>query len=182
MLGSSFRRLPVVAVAWVVAAGPALAQARETERTTVLGQDYEASGFHRWLWGADYRRTANDNVMIVAMIENPAGVAIVDKIAAVRGIDGIFVASTDLGSFSGFRQNEEKYEALVNRVVDVTQKAGLFLGGPLAWKETRKGYLFFQGPEEADILRTGSKLTLGGQAEPGQQRGVAPIEGGAGNR
>ena len=143
-----------------------------------IGRRSQGSGQYGALWGSNYRRTANDNILVVAMIENPAGVAIADKIAAVPGIDGIFVAATDLGSFSGMRQNEPGYEALVTQVFEATRKAGLFVGGPSAWKETRKGYQFFQGPEEAQFLRIGARVSLGGEpAEPGQPRGVAPIEG-----
>ena len=143
-----------------------------------LGRRSQGSGQYGALWGSNYRGTANDNILVIAMIENPAGAAIVDKIAAVPGIDGIFVAATDLGSFSGMRQNEPGYEALVTRVFDATRKAGLFVGGPSAWKDTRKGYQFFQGPEEAQFLRMGAKVSLGAQpVEPGQPRGVAPIEG-----
>jgi 2-keto-3-deoxy-L-rhamnonate aldolase RhmA len=143
-----------------------------------VGRRSQGSGQYGVLWGNTYRRTANDNIMIVAMIENPAGVAIVEKIAAVPGVDAIFVASTDLGSFSGLKQGEQKYEALVDRVVAATQKAGLVLGGPSAWKETRKGYAFFQGPDEAGLLRSGARATLVAQpAPPGPGRGVAPIEG-----
>jgi 2-keto-3-deoxy-L-rhamnonate aldolase RhmA len=142
-----------------------------------IGRRSQGSGQYGAVWGADYRATANDNVMIVAMIENPAGVAIADKIAAVRGVDVVFVASTDLGSFSGFRQGDAKYEALVTTVLEQTTKAGRKVGGPLAWKDTRKGYSFFQGPSETALLRTGSKVTLSGQPEGGQPRGVAPTEG-----
>ena len=136
------------------------------------------SGQYGALWGRDYRATANDNIVIIAMIENPAGVEIADRIAEVPGIDGLFVAATDLGSFSGFRQGEAQYEALVNRVVAVAQKRGLALGGPSAWKDTRKGYTFFQAGDELALLRAGARAALGRQgAEPGVQRGVAPIEG-----
>ena len=142
-----------------------------------IGRRSQGSGQYGALWGSDYRATANDNIMVVAMIENPAGVAIADKIAAVPGVDAIFIASTDLGSFSGFRQGDEKYEALVTRVLEATTKAGLAVGGPSAWKDTRKGYSFFQGPNDAQLLRTGIKVELGGQPADGQPRGVAPIEG-----
>src|SRR5688572_32123468 len=60
------------------------------------------------LFRSNYRQTINDNLLIIAMIENPAGVAMAEKIAAVPGIDGLFVASTDLGSFSGLRQGDRK--------------------------------------------------------------------------
>jgi 2-keto-3-deoxy-L-rhamnonate aldolase RhmA len=142
-----------------------------------IGRRSQGGGQYGALWGRDYRGTANDNVMVVAMIENPAGVAIADKIAAVKGVDAVFVASTDLGSFSGLRQGDTQYEALVDRVVAAVQKAGLALGGPSAWKETRKGYQFFQAGDETSLLRAGARAALGAQPEPGQQRGVAPIEG-----
>ena len=114
-----------------------------------LGRRSQGSGQYGRLWGADYRATANDNMMVVALIENPAGVDIADKIAAVPGIDVVFIASTDLGSFSGLRQGDAKYEALVMRTLDAVTKAGRKVGGPLAWKDTRPGYHFFQGPDEA---------------------------------
>jgi 4-hydroxy-2-oxoheptanedioate aldolase len=143
-----------------------------------MGRRSQGSGQYGALWGSNYRRTANDNILVIAMIENPAGVAIADRIAAVPGIDGIFVAATDLGSFSGTRQNEPGFETMVSRVFEATRKAGLFVGGPSAWKDTRKGFQFFQGPEEAQFLRLGAKVSLGGEpVEPGQQRGVAPVEG-----
>jgi 4-hydroxy-2-oxoheptanedioate aldolase len=130
------------------------------------------------LWGNDYRQTANDNVMIVAMIENPPGVEIADKIAAVPGVDVVFVASTDLGSFSGFRQGDARYEALATRIFDAVTKAGLKVGGPVAWKDSRKGYSFFQAAGETALLRNGIRAELGGgQPAANAPRGVAPIEG-----
>src|SRR5687767_14871524 len=39
-----------------------------------LGRRSQGSGQYGRLWGADYRATANDNIMVVALIENPAGV------------------------------------------------------------------------------------------------------------
>jgi 4-hydroxy-2-oxoheptanedioate aldolase len=141
------------------------------------GRRSQGNGQYGALWGGDYRETANDNVMIVAMIENPAGVDIVDRIAAVPGVDVIFVASTDLSSFSRFRQNDPQYEALVTKVVQSTTKAGLKLGGPLAWKSTRKGYAFFQGPSEAALIRCGTRVSLGLQPSGCPTGGVAATEG-----
>jgi 2-keto-3-deoxy-L-rhamnonate aldolase RhmA len=112
--------------------------------------------------------------MIVAMIESPAGVAIADKIAALPGVDVVFVASTDLGSFSGYRQGDPQYEALVTKIHDATLNAGLKVGGPLAWKN-RKGFSFFQGPGETNLIRTGAQITLGTTAA--SRPGVAPTEG-----
>jgi 4-hydroxy-2-oxoheptanedioate aldolase len=143
-----------------------------------LGRRSQGGGQYGALWGPAYRETANDNVMIVAMIENPAGVDIVQQIASLPGIDVVFVASTDLGSFSGLRQGDPKYEALVTKTVETTAKAGLKVGGPLAWKKSRKGFTFFQGPTETALIRCATRVTLELQPTGCPTMGVAPIEGG----
>jgi 4-hydroxy-2-oxoheptanedioate aldolase len=142
-----------------------------------VGRRSQGGGQYGALWGAEYRETANDNMMIVALIENPAGVDIIEQIAAVPGIDVVFVASTDLGSFSGLRQGDPKYESLVTKVLDSTTKAGLKVGGPLAWKNSRKGYAFFQGPTETALLRCGSRVALGIKPTGCPTAGIAEIEG-----
>jgi 2-keto-3-deoxy-L-rhamnonate aldolase RhmA len=129
------------------------------------------NGQYGALYGSDYRQTANDNVVIVAMIESPAGVAIADEIAGVPGVDVVFAASTDLGSFSGLRQGNADYEALVTTIHDATLEAGRKLGGPLAWRD-RKDFTFFQAPSEANFIRLGVEAAL--KAAP---TGQAPIEG-----
>lgn len=142
-----------------------------------LGKRSQGSGLYGSLYGRDYRQTANDNIMIVAMIENPKGVEIADQIAGLDGVDIVFVASSDLGSFSGLRQGDEKYEALVTKIKDATLKAGKYVAGPSAWKDTREGYTFFQGPPVTALIRSGAQQSLKGAAQEGQPRGVAPIEG-----
>lgn len=141
------------------------------------GKRSQGGGQYGALWGSDYRQIANDNIMIVAMIESPEGVKIADELAATPGVDVVFVASTDLSSFSGLKQGDPKYEAYVSTVHAATLKAGKHVAGPLAWKATRKGYTFFQGPSEASLIRTGAKVELGGGAMSEQKKGVAPTEG-----
>lgn len=141
-----------------------------------VGKRSQGGGQYGALWGSDYRQSANENIMIVAMIESPAGVAIADQIAAIPGVDVVFVASTDLSSFSGYRQGEQPYEQLVTRVHDSVLKAGLSLGGPLAWKN-RPGYTFFQGPGETSLIRSGAQVALGAIPTAESKPGVAPTEG-----
>ncbi|MGH9674731.1 MAG: HpcH/HpaI aldolase family protein [Bryobacteraceae bacterium] len=141
-----------------------------------IGARSQGGGQHGAIWGSDYRATANDNVMVIAMIESPAGVEIADQLAALPGVDVVFAASTDLSSFSALRQGDPKYEALIKRIHDSTLKAGKKLGGPLAWKE-RAGFTFFQGPGESSLIRSGAQVALGNPAASGGRRGVAPTEG-----
>jgi 2-keto-3-deoxy-L-rhamnonate aldolase RhmA len=135
------------------------------------GERSLGGGQYRALWGDDYRATANENIMVVAMIESPAGVELADEIAAVPGVDGIFAASTDLGSFSGFRQGQAEYEALVAEIRRATLAAGLWLGGPSAWMD-RQGYSIFLAPSDTAMIRLGVRTML--ESAPS---GVAPIEG-----
>ena len=123
------------------------------------------------LWGRDYRATANENILVVAMIESPAGVEAVEEIAAVPGVDVVFAASTDLYSFSGKRQGEPEYEAMVDRIRDAVLGAGLKLGGPLAWRD-REGFSFFQAPGVGNLIRRGAQALLEETAS-----GIAEIEG-----
>ncbi len=136
-----------------------------------MGIRSQGGGQYGRLWGRDYRQTANDNIMIVAMIEQPDGVARAAQIAGVPGVDVVFVASSDLGSFSGKRQGDPDYEALVTTIHDDTLAAGKRLGGPSAWRD-RDGFQFFQAPGTTTFIRNGVRAML--EATP---EGVAPIEG-----
>lgn len=146
-----------------------------------IGKRSLGGGQYGTLWGRDYRQSANANIMVVAMIESPAGTEIVEQIAGLDEVDVVFVASTDLGSFMGLRQGDEEYEAAVTRIRDATLRAGKYVAGPSAWKGTRDGYTFFQGPPETALIRSGARLSLDGVAEQGLPRGVAPIEGSEGH-
>src|SRR6266566_3268767 len=141
------------------------------------GRRSQGNGQYGALWGNDYRETANENMMVVIMIETPIGVENAEKIASVPGIDVIFAASTDLGNFSGHRQGDKEYEALVTRIHDVTLQHGLRLGGPQGWKD-RPGFTFFQGPGETQLIWAGAQANLStNPAQAGTAAGVAPIEG-----
>jgi 2-keto-3-deoxy-L-rhamnonate aldolase RhmA len=143
-----------------------------------LGKRSQGGGQYGAIWGSGYRQAANENIMVVAMIEQPAGVEIVEQVASLDGVDAVFVASSDLGSFTGRRQGDPEYEALVTRVRDATLSAGKFVGGPLAWMTSREGYGFFQGPSAQALIRTGGRVTLE-NADPCRflPSGTAPVPG-----
>lgn len=143
-----------------------------------LGKRSQGGGQYGAIWGRDYRRAANDNIMIVAMVEQPTGVDIIEEIVATEGVDVVYVASSDLGSFTGKRQGDPDYEALVTRVRDVTLAAGLKVGGPMSWLESREGYSFFQGPGTNALIRAGATVSLEG-ADPCRYlpAGATPVAG-----
>ena len=136
-----------------------------------LGERSLGGGQHIQLWGSNYRQTANDNIIVVAQIESPMGVDIVEKVVKIKGLNIVMVASSDLSSFSGLSQGEVKYEAMVSRVSNATLSSGLILGGPYAWKD-RKGFSFLQAPPAEVLLRRGVKNLLQETTD-----GFAEIEG-----
>jgi len=101
-----------------------------------------------------------------------------DQIASVPGVDVVFVASTDLGSFSGSKQGEPLYEGLVTKIHDAVLKANRKLAGPIAWRN-RPGFSFFQGPPDTSLIRTGTEAVLGTgkQQAPAHVSSIAPTEG-----
>ena len=143
-----------------------------------FGKRSQGGGQYGALWGSGYRAAANENIMVVAMIEQPAGVEIVEEVANLDGVDVVFVASSDLGSFTGLPQGNPEYEALVTTVRDATLRAGRTVGGPLAWMSTRDGYGFFQAPTTTSLVRSGAQAVLQ-SADPcfGVASGEAPVQG-----
>lgn len=136
-----------------------------------VGIRSQGGGQYRAIWGNDYRQTANDNIMIIAMIEQLEGVEQANAIASVTGVDAVFAASSDLGSFSGRRQGEPEYERMITKIKDDTLGADKVLGGPSAWRD-REGFLFFQAPGTTTFIRNGVRAMLADAPE-----GVAAIEG-----
>ncbi len=136
-----------------------------------MGRRSRGGGQYGKLWGSDYRETANDNIMLIIMIETPAGVANADKIAAVPGVDVVFAASGDLGSFTRWERSDPRYKKLITKIHDDTLGAGKTLGGPWAWSD-RPGFTFFQGPSEGGLIKAGANVELG-LAQSGRRADVA---------
>ncbi len=76
------------------------------------GRRSQGNGQYGALYGNDYRRTANDNMVVVIMIETPIGVENTEKIASVPGIDVILRRAQTWGIFrvtSRARRNTNRW-------------------------------------------------------------------------
>jgi 2-keto-3-deoxy-L-rhamnonate aldolase RhmA len=101
------------------------------------------------LWGPGYAVNANNNILVMLLIENPKGVGIIDDILEeVQGIDIVMVASNDFGQHGGDRDGDASYNTRETLVRDAVLKRGLILAGPASWRN-RPGYRLFQGPPDA---------------------------------
>ena len=84
-------------------------------------------------WGVhfdEYARTANDQTVVIAMIESRQGVERIDEILAVDGVDGVFIGPYDLsGSYGvpGQVQHEFVRQAR-DRVLQACAAAGKAAG------------------------------------------------------
>jgi 2-keto-3-deoxy-L-rhamnonate aldolase RhmA len=121
-----------------------------------------------------YRSTANDNVVLILMIETLEGLKNVDAIAKVPGVTAVFAASGDLGNFSGFQQGTPDYERAINMVHDAALKAGVRLCGPLAWRD-RPDFTCFQAGNENAAIARGAAAELGSLANTQAKPEVGPF-------
>ncbi len=106
-------------------------EAAKWARYPPVGRRSAGAGQAARIWGVNgvnYRQTFNDNMLVVVMIESPTGVANAHEIAAVAGIDVVIIGNNDLSSFSGYAQDDDRYQAMVRRVHDETLKAGKIFG------------------------------------------------------
>ena len=121
------------------------------------------TGFAPEMWGSvpgGYRQTANDNIVLILMIETVDGVKDAYDIAKVPGVTAVFAASGDLGNFSGYKQGTPDYERLINTVHDAAISAGKRLCGPYAWRD-RPDFTCFQAGSEMAAIAKGVSDELG---------------------
>ncbi len=78
--------------------------------------------------GINYRQTINDNMLVVIMIETPTGAANAFDIASVPGVDVVIVGNNDLSSFSGYSQDDPRYQQMITKIHDDTLRAGKIFG------------------------------------------------------
>lgn len=87
----------------------------------------------------DYLTTANDEVCLLLQVESRAGLAALDDIASVEGVDGVFVGPSDLAADMGHLGNpgaaevQRAIEAALGQIQSHGKAAGILTGdGALA--------------------------------------------------
>ena len=67
-------------------------------------------------------------MLVTVMIETLEGVAMADEIAATHGVDVVILGNNDLSSFSGWKQNDPRYQDAIIKVHDAALKYGKYYG------------------------------------------------------
>jgi 2-keto-3-deoxy-L-rhamnonate aldolase RhmA len=104
--------------------------------------------------------------MVVIIIEEKSAVERIDEIAAVPGIDVIFIGTNDLSYSYGFRgrQDEASLQAGIRKVVAAAKKNNLPVGRPGSAATIpgliKEGFTFFQASSELGLMADGAKPIL----------------------
>jgi 4-hydroxy-2-oxoheptanedioate aldolase len=103
----------------------------EASRFPPLGRRGQGSAFPGFAFGTDvqtYVKTANDTVIVCLQIETKEGVANVDEICAVPGVDMLFIGPNDLAlSVLGYvpaRGDEPEFKDAIDKIVAAARKHG----------------------------------------------------------
>ena len=136
-----------------------------------FGRRSSGGGSFGQVWpGVNYRATVNDNMLVVVMIETLEGVANAEEIAATHGVDVLLIGNNDLSSFSGWSQNDPRYQDALIKVHDAALKYGKYFGN--AGAQYLNGY----------VLSADTRMVQNGPARDGwtpPARGGGPGRGAA---
>ena len=127
----------------------------------------------RWgLSSSDYAGWANDNVMVITLIESKEGVENIEEIASVPGVDLLFIGTSDL-SYSldvGGQVEHPRVEQAVARVLAAGKKYKVPVGYPSGdpaqmKKRVKQGFRVFLVGSDVTLLRAGARQVLTGASE-----------------
>jgi 2-keto-3-deoxy-L-rhamnonate aldolase RhmA len=144
-----------------------------------FGRRSSGGGSFNQVWpGVNYRATVNDNMLVTVMIETLEGVANAEEIAATHGVDVVLIGNNDLSSFSGWSQNDPRYQDALIKVHDAALKYGKYFGN--AGAQYLNGYVL-----SADTRMVQNGPARDGWTPParggGPGRGAAPAGRGRGD-
>ena len=118
----------------------------------------------RWPEPENYYDFADENVLVVAMVEDVVGLSCIDEITAIPGIDVIFIGTSDLSFSLGLRgeQHHRRLDAAVDKIAAAAQREGKILGRPGRTPEEirrfqAQGFRFFMTGSELDVLEAGAR-------------------------
>ncbi len=120
-----------------------------------------------WPGVPSYFDSADEQVLVVAVIEEAAGVERCEEIAAVDGVDVLFVGTSDLSFSMGYRGNMMHPEVLkaAERVRDAAHRHGKHCGRPVASPESLQrfeadGFRLFHAASDLTLFAEGARAWL----------------------
>lgn len=136
----------------------------------------------RWPAPGGYQDFADRNVMVVVIIEEKEAVERIEEIAAVPGIDVIFIGTSDLSFSLGLRgrQDDPRLREAVARVAAAARKHRTPLGRPAGSAAQMRefldqGFRFFQAPSELSLVAAGARPLLEALGKSPAAKGPRPL-------
>jgi 2-dehydro-3-deoxyglucarate aldolase/4-hydroxy-2-oxoheptanedioate aldolase len=122
-------------------------------------------------------RIANERTLVVAQIETERGLAAVEEIAAVDGIDVLWVGHFDLSNFMGMpaQFDNPTFLQAMQHVADVARrhgKAAGFMATDPAWVDRAKamGYTMLAVGTDVSLLADATKRLVDHAAAPTEKK------------
>ena len=113
-------------------------------------------------------RSYNERTLVIAQIETERGLDQVEKIAAVDGIDVLWVGHFDLSNFMGIpgQFNDPRFDAAMRKVAQVARqhgKAAGFMATDAAWiaRAREMGFTMIAGGTDTGLLELALKNMVG---------------------
>jgi len=110
----------------------------------------------------EYQASANDDLLVILQIESAEGLANVEAIAKVPGVDMLFIGPSDLSSTIGHHGDPGHAEVAeaIARIERAAEAAGVFVGsillrGRSAASMARDGYALVVADSDITLLRRG---------------------------
>lgn len=97
----------------------------------------------RWGQAEDYLARADDEICLMVQVESPQALANLDAIAAVEGVDGVFIGPADLSASMGHLGNASHPDVTVaiNDAIARIRAAGKVAGIVTVDEQAARGYI-----------------------------------------
>lgn len=120
--------------------------------------------------GAAHTQRSNDGISLIVMIETPLGVANAAEIAAVDGVDAVFVGPNDLSHAMGHGSdwNAAPVQAAISQALQATQAAGKCAGTLALVPEDEEKYAALGARYLANVTTSIVTRALAAAANPGR--------------
>lgn len=124
--------------------------------------------------GADYAERANDEILVIGMIETPRALENLDSIMATPGLDAVYVGPADLamafGLKPGFEPTDQRMLLAIDAVAEAAKRhnvvAGIHTGSAdYAVRMAAKGYRFLTVLNDARLLAQAASAAVRGLRE-----------------
>ena len=119
--------------------------------------------------GADYVANANDEIVIMAMIETKEGIANVDAICATPGLDAVYIGPADLSFALGMAPRGDNPDPLhlatCDKIRDTAHKHGIkcvmhCAGATFAAGAVKRGFDMVMLTSDASCMAAGARMQL----------------------